>query len=62
MTETMKRIKAEVALQEITHRELADRTGYTECSISRWLNDKRTPTIDVVETIAEALGYRVELM
>lgn len=62
MTETMQQIIDDCRLRNITQRELANRSGITENSISRYFNDQRTPDMNNVEKMAAALGLRVALV
>lgn len=39
----------------VTIQELAKRTGFATVSISRWENGHRSPTVDQLRKIAEAL-------
>ena len=62
MTETVKMIKRELALRNISQADFSDMTGFEACTINRWMNDKREPRIGDVEKMAGALGLRIELM
>lgn len=46
----------------ITQRELADRVGVTEVSMSRYVNGARTPSGPIVVNIAKALGISVDYL
>ena len=61
MTETIKAIRREMAVRNLTQREFADMTGFYECTISKWMNGHRTPKISDVETMVAALDLRIEL-
>lgn len=62
MTEIMKQIIAECKAQNMTQRELAERSGVTESSTSRYFNGERTPNIKKVEKMARALGLKLALI
>lgn len=62
MTEIMKQIIAECKSQNMTQRELAERSGVTEASTSRYFNGERTPNIKKVEKMARALGLKLALI
>ena len=49
-------------LQSITQRELAEKSGLTEASISRYFNGERSPNIKNVEKMASALGLRIAIL
>lgn len=61
MTEIMLRIKEECEDLNISQRDLAERSGLTEASISRYFNDQRNPNIKNVEAMAKALGLKILL-
>lgn len=49
-------------LQSITQRELAEKSGITESSISRYFNGERNPNIKNAEKMASALGLRIVML
>ena len=49
-------------LQSITQRELAEKSGITEASISRYFNGERIPNIKNAEKMASALGLRIVML
>lgn len=49
-------LRAEQGSQNVTARELAERTGFAEVSISRWLNGHRDLNTEKLEKLAAALG------
>ena len=49
-------------LQSITQRELAEKSGLTEVSISRYFNGERSPNIKNAEKMASALGLRIVML
>ena len=49
-------------LQSITQRELAEKSGITEASISRYFSDERSPNIKNAEKMASALGLRIVML
>lgn len=50
------KIKSILAEKGIENRELANMTGHTESTISRWCTNKSQPTIAVLFNVAEKLG------
>lgn len=62
MTETMMQIKRICAERNITQSYIADETGYTQATVSRWFNGSRTPSIRAVERMAGVLGRKVDLV
>lgn len=46
----------------LTQRELADRVGVTEVSMSRYINGARVPSGPIVVNIAKALGISVDYL
>ncbi len=49
-------------LQSITQRELAEKSGLTEASISRYFSGERNPNIKNAEKMASALGLRIVML
>ena len=49
-------------LQSITQRELAEKSGLTEASISRYFNGERSHNIKNAEKMASALGLRIVML
>lgn len=47
--------------QNITQKELAERTGITQADISRIENGTRNPSLAMVKRIAEGLGMQLRL-
>ena len=45
--------------RNITQAKLSEMTGYTQVSICRWFSGQRTPTIDAVEKMADAVGMNL---
>lgn len=52
----MRQIRAEAAARGISDQQLADRAGLHPTVLSRYLNFKRLPTLEVVDRLADALG------
>lgn len=50
------RIRFHLRKSEITMRELAEKIGVNEISVSRYINDQRMPKKDVLERIADVLN------
>lgn len=59
MNEVVKQLKRIAEQQGISQANLARRMKVTETSISRWFNGTRTPTIDNIEKMADALNCSV---
>lgn len=47
--------------QNITQKELAERTGITQADISRIENGSRNPSLDMMKRLAKGLGMRLKL-
>lgn len=62
MTETMRKIFQIMRDNGMSQQQFANATGQDKCSVSRWVNDKRTPDIDKVEEMADGLGYDLVLV
>lgn len=54
------RIRMLMEDKKFTQKELANLSGITEASMSKYLSGERTPRIDVVVNIANALGVTVD--
>lgn len=54
------RIRMLMEDKKFTQKELANLSGITEASMSKYLSGERTPRIDVVVNIANALGATVD--
>ena len=48
--------------RNITQKELAEKSGLTESSISRYFNGERSPVLKNAEKMASALGLRIALI
>ena len=48
-----------MAENKITQLELAERTGYMQSNISRIFAGKYSPSLDIIITIAQAIGYNL---
>ncbi len=46
--------------KKVSIRELSKRTGIARSALSRYENNQRFPKMDVIETIAAALGAHIE--
>lgn len=53
-------IRAEMARQGISQRELGERLGFTQAGVSRRLLGQKPLEVDDVERIAEALGVSMQ--
>ena len=50
------RIEMQLRLKKMSQKDLAEKLGVTEVTVSRWLNGERDPSIETLNRIAEALG------
>ena len=50
------RIEMQLRLKKMSQKDLAERLGVTEVTVSRWLSGERDPSIETLNRIAEALG------
>ncbi len=57
-----KRLQAEIFRRGITQRELAERVGTTETTMSRYCNGVRTPRYEILKRIAEELDSTPEYL
>ena len=62
MSDLVHSIMENCRLQSITQRELAEKSGITEASISRYFNGERSPNIKNAEKMASALGLRIVML
>jgi len=58
----IKRLQELLDDKDITQRELAQRIGVTEVTISRYLNGERKPRIEIISKIAEVLGVSIDYL
>ena len=49
------RIEMQLRLKKMSQKDLAERLGVTEVTVSRWLNGERDPSIETLNRIAEVL-------
>ena len=54
------RIKELMKERNINQKQLAEQSGITEASVSRYLNGERTPRIDIVSNFARVFGISVD--
>lgn len=54
------KIKTLLKRQGMTQRELAEKAGTTEVSISRYMKRQRTPRLSALEGIAQVLGTNID--
>lgn len=47
--------------QNITQKELSERTGITQADISRIENGSRNPSLDMMKRLAKGMGMRLKL-
>lgn len=47
--------------QNITQKELSERTGITQADISRIENGTRNPSLDMIKRLAKGMGMRLKL-
>ena len=50
------RIEMQLRLNKMSQKDLAEKLGVTEVTVSRWLSGERDPSIETLNRIAEALG------
>lgn len=50
------RIEMQLRLKKMSQKDLAEKLGVTEVTVSRWLNGERDPSIETLNRIAETLG------
>lgn len=55
-------LNQELQKQNITQRELANRTGLTEVSIGRYCNGQRSPNINTITKIANELHVNTDYL
>lgn len=56
------RIKEQMAEKKINQKELAEMTGLTEASVSKYVNGKREPRIDVILKLAKAFNVSTDYL
>lgn len=49
-------------IKKMNQKELSEKSGITEASISRYLNGERTPRTDIIINFAKALEVNVEYL
>lgn len=54
------KLKTLLKRQEMTQRELAEKAGTTEVSVSRYLRGQRTPRLLTLAVIAQVLGVSID--
>lgn len=54
------RIRMLMDCKHLTQKELANLSGITEASMSKYLSGERTPRIDVIVNLANALGVTTD--
>lgn len=54
------RIRMLLEEQHLSQKDLAQKAGITEASMSKYLSGERTPRIDVVVNLANALGVTAD--
>lgn len=54
------KLKTLLKRQEMTQRELAEKAGTTEVSVSRYLRGQRTPGLLTLAAIAQVLGVSID--
>ena len=50
------RIEMQLRLKKMSQKDLAEKLGVTEVTVSRWLNGERDPSIETLNRSAETLG------
>ena len=61
ITETIKKIKNVMDIYGWKQKDMAERSGFSEVDISRWVNGIRNPKISDVEKLVETLGMEIRL-
>ena len=56
------RIEERLRARQMTQRDLAARLGVSEVTVSRWLSGERTPSIETMGKIANALGTTISYL
>ena len=59
MTETVEKLKRISEIKNVSQANLARRMKVTEVSVSRWFSGTRTPTIENIEKMADALDCKI---
>lgn len=62
ISRTVKTLKSLAKIKGIKQRELAEKLGVAEASISRWFKGERQPSIDVVERMVLVLDSELCLI
>lgn len=57
-----KRLTLVMDIRGIKQKELASITGVTEATVSRYVNDKRTPDIAFIKKVVEALNVSADFL
>lgn len=57
-----KRLTLVMEIRNIKQKELASITGVTEATVSRYVNDKRTPDIAFIKKVVEALNVSADFL
>jgi transcriptional regulator with XRE-family HTH domain len=55
-----KAIENILQIKDVTQRELADMIGVDEVTISRYINNKRTPRLEIMISISKALNVGLD--
>jgi transcriptional regulator with XRE-family HTH domain len=58
----IKRLQELLDEKDMTQRELAEKIGVTEVTISRYINGERKPRIDIIGKIAEVFGVSIDYL
>lgn len=56
------KVKELMESQNMTQKELSEKSGITEASISRYLNGERTPRIDIIINFAKVFKVDVDFL
>lgn len=57
-----RRLEAALRIKKMTQRDLAEKVGTTEVTISRYVNGSRCPNAYMVVLLAKALGCSMDYM
>ncbi len=56
------RIKEQMEKNNLSQKELAEKTQLTEASLSRYIRNQRTPDANVVANLSKALGCKADFL
>lgn len=59
MAEKLNRIKIVLAEKEVTNRELANKLGVKDLTVSRWVTNRQQPSLQTLYQIADFLDVDI---